>query len=123
MTLRRGLIWFVLFALVAAQALGLMHRVAHGGHIESVPGVVALHADADGDADSGHGWLAQLFAGHDDESGCRIYDQLGQSGFLTAPAAVPLPLLLPSFYLQWFQGEVLARCAALFDARGPPLVR
>lgn len=30
MAARRGLPWLLAFALVAAQALGLMHRVVHG---------------------------------------------------------------------------------------------
>jgi hypothetical protein len=34
-----------------------------------------------------------------------------------------LPVIAPAFFLQWFQGEFLARWAALFDARGPPPIR
>ncbi|HSI55701.1 MAG TPA: hypothetical protein VK981_17160 [Ramlibacter sp.] len=110
MQLRRGLLWLVLFALVSAQTLGLMHRVVHPSNIEH-----AVESPA-------RGWVLALVGQHDD-SGCRVFDQLGQGGFLPSVPVVPLPLLLPSFVFQWFQGEVLARWAALFDARGPPLLR
>ena len=119
MQLRRGLLWLVLFALVSAQTLGLMHRVVHPSNIEHAAATVVAEPAGAGEARS---WVAGLFGLHDD-SGCRVFDQLGQGGFLPSVPVVLLPLLLPSFVLQWFQGEVLARWAALFDARGPPTLR
>jgi hypothetical protein len=34
-----------------------------------------------------------------------------------------LPVCAPAALVLWYQGEYLARWAALFDARGPPSVR
>jgi hypothetical protein len=119
MTSRRGLWWVVAFALVAAQTLGLMHRAFHPGgalpaaaHAAEIPGGTT-HAPA---ANA----IAHLFA-HDD-AGCRLFD----SSCHGAPAPVfslPLPFALPPAVLRVVQGEVQARFAALFDARGPPSVR
>jgi hypothetical protein len=116
MAVRRGLLGLVLLALVMAQTLGLMHRVAHHSGAEQPASLAALH---DGDD---HGWLAGLFSSHE-ESGCPVYDQLGHGATLPELRALPLPLVPAAFILQWFQGEVLARWAALYDARGPPSVR
>jgi hypothetical protein len=40
---------------------------------------------------------------------------------MPAVALMALPVVLPSFAVAIFAGEALARWAALFDARGPPL--
>ncbi len=42
---------------------------------------------------------------------------------MPAVALLSLPMALPSLLVAIFQGEALARWAALFDARGPPLTR
>jgi hypothetical protein len=119
MALRRSLLWLVLLALVAAQTLGLMHRVVHVAQFERQAQVAALHAYND----SSPSWTESLFGGHDGEPACRLFDQLSQGGCLPAVAALSLPVIAPLFFLQWFQGEALARWAALFDARGPPQLR
>jgi hypothetical protein len=120
MALRRGFLWLVLFALVAAQTLGLMHRVVHVPVFAGDAVVVSIKAQNEGrDA---HGWAESLFGGHDGESACRLFDQ-SQGGCLPSVSAVLLPDTAPLFFLQWFQGEALARWAALFDARGPPQLR
>ena len=119
---RRGLLWLVLFALIAAQTLGLMHRVFHHAGADVAATFVAERAIQQADASQPRGWLASLFSSHEDSS-CPLYDQLGQGGMITVPPAVPLPLVPSAFVLLWFQGEVLARWAALFDARGPPSIR
>ena len=119
---RRGLLWLVLFALIAAQTLGLMHRVFHHPVSESPATFIAEIAFQPDSASQPRSWLAALFSSHEDSS-CPLYDQLGQGGMVSVPMALPLPLVPASFVLQWFQGEVLARWAALFDARGPPPVR
>jgi hypothetical protein len=111
--MRRAWPWLLAFVLVAAQALAFMHRIAHVPHADEA-------AVAQGDA-HGHesGWLAQLFAGHDADS-CRLIDSLGQGGL--AAATPPCAALVPALYrLPLWAGEALARWAALFDARGPPL--
>ena len=121
MAARRGLLWLVLLALVSMQALGLMHGIAHGDRGASVPSIAVRQAAAD-DARGQH-WEAGLFSGHDDDAGCLLYDQLSHGGCAPVPVPAALPVIPPAFFLQWFQGEFLARWAALFDARGPPPIR
>jgi len=121
MAARRGLLWLLLFALVSVQALGLMHGIAHGDRGPSGSGFAARQAAAD---DPGsRRWESRLFSGHDDDAGCLLYDQLSHGGCLPVPVASALPVIPPAFILQWFQGEFLARWAALYDARGPPPIR
>lgn len=128
----RRMVWraawaYLALALLLAPMLGLMHGVVHGGgaaphtvQLTSPAGVADSAAHAHGGA---HGWLADLFAVHADASDCRVYDSLCRSdGVVKAPALV-LPLLLVAFVFHFLEGEVLARRAALFEARGPPLTR
>ena len=112
--LRRALLAGLAFALVMAQALGFMHRVVHGpqAHLSASASVSA----------AAHGWVADLFASHDDDSSCRLLDALGHDAAPVAQVVV-LPLALPSFVVATLQGECLARWRALFDARGPPAIR
>ena len=113
MFLRRSLIWFLLAALVTAQALGLMHKIVHAPHAA---------AQAQTSAPCETNWVHALFSGHSDDSSCRLFDPLNHDGPPTVPV-VALPLLLTSFFLDTFAGEFLVRWAALFDARGPPPLR
>jgi hypothetical protein len=121
MSSRRAWLWLVLFALVAAQTLGLMHRVVHADRGGNVAALAAQFQQDQGPA-AGESWVAGLFSSHDDP-GCRLFDQLGQGAMIPELPALNLPVLAPAFVLLWFQGEYLARWAALFDARGPPSVR
>ena len=121
MAARRGLLWLLLFALVSVQALGLMHGIAHGAR--GAPGAGFAAGQVAADENGSHHWESGLFSGHDDDAGCLLYDQLSHGGCLPAPVAAALPVIPPAFFLQWFQGEFLARWAALFDARGPPPIR
>ncbi len=133
---RRVLPWLLIAALVAAQLLGMMHRVVHAPLVPHAAGLAhdmaheahfgrgavatphAHDAQAAHGAHEAHGGLAALFSGHD-ESDCPLYDALGLD-------AAPLPLLAlslpaPVFVrLHFLLGEFLARRAALFEARGPP---
>lgn len=126
MGLRRAVLWLTVFALIAAQVLGLMHGVIHSPHgvihgpHSVIHGPQGVQADA---GERGQGWVAQLFAGHDEDSTCRLFDQLGHGDAAPAVPAIELPLVPAAFLLLFFQGEVLARWVALFDARGPPSVR
>ena len=121
MAARRAWLWLVLSALLAAQTLGLMHRVFHpdGGR---APASLSVQLQQDRAPAPGGNWIAGLFSSHDDPA-CRLFDQLGQGGMIPELPAMHLPVLAPAFVLLWFQGEYLARWAALFDARGPPSVR
>lgn len=134
MALRRGLLWLVLCALVTAQALGLMHRVIHGPHVAigheaaafRVPDSRSMsQADAAAHASGvphGNGWVASLFTGHSDDSTCRLFDPLNHEAAPTVPC-ITLPVISVFFFIDFFQGEFLARWAALYDARGPPSPR
>jgi hypothetical protein len=117
---RRVFAWLLVSALVAAQALGLMHRTVHLPHGLSHAHSQTQQADAHGH--EAGGWVTALFAGHQDDSTCRLFDPLHHDGPPSVPAVV-LPLLLSSYFLDAFQGEFLVRWAALFDARGPPPLR
>lgn len=111
-------------ALLLAPLLGLMHGVVHGGG--SLHSAAAHAHEGDGHAHEhaeGHGWLADLFSVHADDSDCRVYDQLCHSDAVSMPPAVLLPVLLSSVVFHFLEGEVLARRAALFEARGPPPTR
>ena len=122
---RRALLWLVACALVFAQAIGLMHSVMHAPGTMPSAAARAMYVDASNASvdRTGQGWLKALFSGHDDDSTCRLFDQLGHGDAAPSVAAVQLPLTVPTFLLLAFQGDFVARWAALFDARGPPSVR
>lgn len=116
MTARRGWLAFLLFALLTAQTLGLVHRVAHSPlqHASvATASVVAVGATPSG-------WRA-LFFTHSDEAGCLLFDQLCHGGSFGVQGAMVPPLVAALFLLPRLAGQALARRAALFDARGPPL--
>lgn len=109
-------------ALLLAQTLGMVHGVVHSSASEHTH--VHSHTHADDHADEGaheDGVLGALFALHDGEKDCRLYDQASHGGMLSLVVALALPVVPPPFEVAIFQGEALARWAALFDARGPPL--
>ncbi len=114
-------------ALLLAQTLGLMHGVVHSAeylagneHHVQAPGAEHSHALGDAEPHPG-GWLEALFSSHDGGADCRLFDQASHAS--AAPALVQscLPTLPPSVAVAIFEGAALARWAALFDARGPPL--
>ncbi len=111
-----------------AATLGLMHETMHVHGLKAV-GATAARADH-GDharrvdhADRGVHGLHTLFAGHQSDADCRLYDQLAHGSAMPCVPFVALPVFLPAATFAWFEGEVLARWVALFDARGPPLSR
>lgn len=119
---RRALFLLLAFALVGAQSLGLMHRIVHGPQVEIGHAWAEEHAD-DGDCAHAHGWLAALFSGHaEGDEGCRLLDALGHDGVPLAEAAAA-PIFAATAILKVLHGDFVARWAALFDARGPPLSR
>ncbi|EJL86272.1 hypothetical protein PMI15_01486 [Polaromonas sp. CF318] len=126
-----ALVWLLAAALLLAQLLGLMHGVVHGpqAHPHS-----HAHAHHDGDhhehsvlapaeEQNEGGWLASLFASHDGDSDCRLFDQASHGQAAPAFPMLSLPLVLSSLAFDISRGEALARWAALFDARGPPFPR
>lgn len=131
MAARRLVLALAVFALLAAQALGLLHRVVHSPLAAPVSQVVAGVAGAAYAQVHAHNhWsanvadpLGRLFTGHGSDADCRAYDQIGHSDALPPVAALALPIIVPASVLQFFAGEFIARWAALFEARGPPSVR
>jgi hypothetical protein len=130
---RRGFarIWLLAVALLLAQLLGLMHGVVHGpqAHLHShvhheLASAQTLHDHDDptiAQDEHGGGWLASLFSSHGNDSDCRLFDQASQGHAAPVLPMLSLPLVLCSVAFDISRGEALARWAALFDARGPPL--
>jgi hypothetical protein len=116
----RCLLASLALAVVLSHLLGLMHRSLHGPHTQVADTAVTEHANhGAGDCDSAS-WVADLFAAHDDESKCRLFDSLTQGGPQAGSVAVFLAPASPGLLLS-LAGEALARQAALFEARGPPV--
>lgn len=122
----RQMAWgYLALVLLLAPLLGLMHGVVHGGggllhaaELQVHEGDSRTHPHA-----GAHGWLADLFSAHADDSDCRVYNGLCHSDGMAPPPALVLPIALSPFVFHFLEGEVLARKAALFEARAPPLVR
>lgn len=121
---RRVLFGLLALALVLAQALALMHRVAHAP--DAAPGVQqpagAVLGDEHDHERGEAGWLAALFAHEGGDPGCRVLDSLGHDA-MACPPALHASTAVPAFILSLSLGEFLARRAALFEARGPPVLR
>ena len=117
----------LVFVLVMTQTMGLVHTITHGSSGSS------LHShdhDHDHDHDHEHAvvevsepshFLTAFFSSHQEASDCRLYDQASHDGGPVTAIQSALPVVLPPSTVAIFQGEALARWAALFDARGPPL--
>ena len=138
-----------MLTLVLTQLLGVMHGTVHGQEMHApenhAPGAPhehgyrqARHHDLadhgrvgrpdghhgheahEATAEHGEGWVEAIFASHEADSDCRLFDQASHGSAAPALAAVTLPVMLPSVVVGIPQGEALARWAALFDARAPP---
>lgn len=99
--------WFLAFALLTAQTLGLMHSVLHIPHVQH-------------QTDSR---LEHLFSGHGDDSVCRLFDQASHGDGAPSLSALALPAVLPVWVTWVFTRHVPARLVAYFQARGPPVSR
>ncbi len=100
-----------LVALVLTQALGLAHRVAHGAGVPANEAVTQHE----------HNALEALFP-HHDAADCLLLDGLLPGACSTATPSLPA-LLPPVGLLAQGHADFVARQAALFDARGPPVSR
>ncbi|MGC1174818.1 hypothetical protein [Polaromonas sp.] len=128
----RRMVWraawgYLALVLLLAPMLGQMHGLVHGtgsgqqaAASRAGPAVEHEHGNQ---RVGGHGWLADLFSAHADDLDCRVFDQLCHSDALPVMPLLALPMALSSFVFQFLEGEVLARRAALFEARGPPRAR
>ena len=122
--LRRTVFSIVLLALALAQTLGVVHRVVHSplsAHAMVSFGAQPAAATGVRADQPGVHWLQALFAGHDNERGCHLFDQLSHSDLMPVEVTVvacPHPVDLPDVS---HPGWHLAAQAAGFLARGPPL--
>ena len=109
--------------LVMTQALGRVHAITHGSSGSSLhsQNVFNDHDHAKTEAPNVNHFSALLFSLHHDVSDCRLFDQASHDGGLAMAVKSALPGVPPPLTVALFQGEALARWAALFDARGPPL--
>ena len=114
----RLLVSGLVMALLLSQSLGQLHAIKHGG-LAHTPHATATHIAHESQHDVG--FLERLFSSHSSSTDCRLYDQLSDSHAMPAVALMARPVVWPSLLVATFQGEALARWAALFDARGPPL--
>ena len=134
----------LVFALLTAQLLGLMHLIMHApqagrhangvAHQPSLPVSVHRHVHASQGHDHDHGdedpaadgrsggKLAALFDGHDSDGDCRLFDQASHGHGAVMIATVFLPMALRTAISGLALGDARARRAAFFDARGPPLL-
>lgn len=119
------LIWALGLLLLLFQTLGLVHSISHGSGSAptTATGYAALWQSPIQNSlpAAEQGALSFLFPSHSSSADCRLYDQASHgSAALQVICLVP-PVVLPSAAVISFQGGALARWAALFDARGPPL--
>ncbi len=113
--------------MLLAQTLGFMHGVTHGpiydSHTAAGSNVQVTLQSGDEACEPSANWLDKLFSSHHGDNDCRLFDQASHGSAAPQLAALALPVVLPPIAVTIFQGEALARWAALFDARGPPLTR
>lgn len=118
----------LLILLLLSQTLGWMHRALHGVSRQATGSAVALQlGDAANqaspcDSDVLHGWVKRLFASHDDAAQCQLFDAATHTGITQVPDITP-GLAPTAQSLARTESAFVARWAALFDARGPPVFR
>lgn len=115
----------LLSALLLSQTLGLVHGVVHMHRSQAYSAAAheLVEPNAVATGDHQHGLLAALFGGHGSDTDCRLYDQLSHADAMPGAAALVLPLVLVPFAFAVSAGLAVARWHALFQARGPPLIR
>lgn len=109
----------LVLALLWAQLLGLAHGVLHSPDPQAPAGAHVQHHDH---AHAAHGGLSQLLAHAAGDSECRLYDQLGQGGLVTASHIV-LPATLPLLPGWVVLRALQPRPCVAFAARAPPASR
>lgn len=106
----------LLVSLVLAQALGLMHGIAHMRHgpgtLTSAAATTAVEAKS--------GWVAKLFAGHQHGGDCDVYDQLSHGDALHGATPVFAALEFTQTPVALHSGWHIAAQSSGFLARGPP---
>ena len=103
----RPVAWLLALLLLAAQALGLWHAVAHAGH---------------GAGHSLQAGAAPLPFGHaaDDEPGCRLFDQIATAAALPSAAPAWQADNAPAAVDAWSLVSTPVRALRPYQARAPP---
>lgn len=119
-----GLGWVM--AVLLPQMLGLLHGVTH--NVTRAVTARSIHGSARpfmaqvDQPRTARSPLAIFFSSHNEGTpDCRLYDQASHDGVAATVVVLDLPLFPPSTAVGSFAGDALARWAAQFDARGPPL--
>lgn len=112
-----------LFALVLclllSQALGFMHGIEHAPHTHHHDHQYSTQFNARV-SEARTSWVADLFAGHSEESTCQVFDQLSHGSALLGHAIDIAQLTLSSFFLGTYRGATPPNQRSLVQARGPP---
>lgn len=109
--LRRTLFAVVLFALVVAQTLAILHRIVHAVAVaDATPSASASAVDG----------LKALFAGHRGEHGCELYDQLHHADPVRVDAQSVTALRVGGLTATCKAATIVAAMPAAARARGPP---
>lgn len=114
-------LFVLVLCLLLSQALGLMHGIKHVPHShhhnhQHISQFEAIAAEAHAS------WIADLFAGHSEESTCQVFDQLSHGSALLGQAVDIGYLTFTSFFLDTYRGVTPAYQRSLIQARGPPAV-
>ncbi|MGB3066942.1 MAG: hypothetical protein WBC18_00260 [Ottowia sp.] len=119
-------LWLLLFALLGAQALGLVHGVLHAydAFPASVRTVITRAAQPAGTqalpADAARSWLSHVFSDHS-AGQCRLFDQLAHGDQAPLPPAPALPAHAAAPGESCWPPELwVAAELTPFDARAPP---
>lgn len=117
-------LFVLVLSLFLAQALGFMHGIEHAprNHSQTLQLVPFQSTASDVSAGTPAGWVADLFAGHSEESTCQVFDQLSHGSALLGQTLVIAPLTLVSFFLDTYRGATPPHQRSLIQARGPPAV-
>lgn len=120
--LRRAAVAALLvFALVCVQSLGLWHRLVHPGPGQRV-GMDTVYASVV-DAAPVPGLFTKPFAEHHGDPDCQYLDHASLGDAIGAAGTVAVALAMAPCLVAASHGLFIARCHALFHARGPPFVR
>ena len=113
-----------LFALVLclllSQSLGFMHGIVHAPHSQHHQHQHSTQFE-ETTSEAHTSWVAELFAGHNEESTCQVFDQLSHGSALLGHAVDIAQLTLNSFFLDTYRGATPPYQRSLVQARAPPM--
>ena len=114
----------LVLCLLLSQTLGFMHGIEHAPRSNyhnhqhntqseaaasgSIASVTRIH------------WIANLFAGHSEESTCQVFDQLSNGSALLGHASDIAQSRPTSFFIDTYRDATPAFQRSLVQARGPP---